>query len=74
MYYVPTDWFLGDLAEGWPFAMLSTAGFLLTAAFALVAWIAYGEDRVSPLRVVVAMLLALASMGGAVAFAAIWIV
>ncbi len=38
MYYVPTDWFLGGLAEGWYLGMFIAAGLLLGAAFGLYAW------------------------------------
>jgi hypothetical protein len=46
MYYVPTDWFLGGLVEGWPFAMFIAAGLLLTGAFGLLARVNYVDDPV----------------------------
>ena len=74
MYYVPTDWFLGGLVEGWPFAMFIAAGLLLTGAFGLLARVNYVDDPVWSARVVVPTVLALAALGGAIAFAVIWII
>lgn len=74
MYYVPTDWFLGGLVEGWYFGMFIAAGFLLTAAFGLFARMAYVEDQAYSTRVVVPTVLALAALAGAIAFAVILIV
>jgi hypothetical protein len=75
MYYVPTDWFLGGLVEGWPFAMFIAGGLLLTAAFGLLARMNYIDgDRVWSARVVIPTVLALAALGGAIAFAVIWII
>lgn len=73
MYYVPTDWFLGGLAEGWFFGMFIAAGLLLTAAFGLFARTALDEDRAWTFRVTVASLLALAAFTGAVIFGLILI-
>lgn len=73
MYYVPSDWFLGGLAEGWYFGMFIAAGLLFTAAFGLFARTAYVEDSAWTTRVVVPTVLALAAFGGAVTFALIWI-
>lgn len=74
MYYVPTDWFLGGLAEGWPFGMFIAAGLLLTAAFGLFARMNYVDDQAYTTRVVVPSLLALAALGGAITFAVILII
>ena len=73
MYYVPTDWFLGGLVEGWYFGMFITAGLLLTAAFGLFARMSYVDDPAWKMRVVVPTLLAIAALGGAITFALIWI-
>jgi hypothetical protein len=74
MYYVPTDWFLGGLAEGWYFGMFIAAGLLLTAAFGYFARMAYVEDQDYSARVVVSTLFALAAFGGAIALAVILII
>ena len=74
MYYIPTDWFLGGLVEGWPFAMFIAGGLLLTAAFGLLARMSYVDDPLWSARVVVPTVLALAALGGAIAFAVIWII
>jgi predicted outer membrane lipoprotein len=73
MYYVPTDWFLGGLVEGWYFGMFIAAGLLLAAAFGLIARMAHVEDRMWTVGVTVPTVLALAAFGGAVAFALILI-
>lgn len=75
MYYVPTDWFLGGLVEGWYFGMFIAAGLLLAAAFGRFARIAYidgDEEYTTP--VVVGTLLALAALAGAITFAVILII
>lgn len=74
MYYVPTDWFLGGLVEGWYFGMFIGAGLLLTAAFGLFARMAYVDDRDYTARVVVPAVIALAAFGAAITFAAILII
>jgi hypothetical protein len=74
MYYVPTDWFLGGLVEGWYFGMFIAAGLLLTAGFGLFARMAYVEDRDYSTRVVVPTLIALAALAGAITFAVILII
>lgn len=74
MYFVPTDWFLGGLAEGWYFGMFIAAGVLLTGAFGMFARTAYVGDRAMTTRAVVATLLALAALGGAITFAVILII
>ena len=74
MYYVPADWFLGGLVEGWHFGMFIAAGLLLTAAFGLFARMTYLDDRAYTIPVIVGTVLALAALGGAVAFAVILII
>ena len=74
MYYVPADWFLGGLVEGWYFGMFIAAGLLLTAAFGLFARMAYVDDPVFSTRVVVPTVLALAALSGAVVFTVILII
>ncbi len=74
MYLVPTDWFLGGLAEGWFFGMFIGAGLLLAATFGLVARKAYVDDPEMDYRVLVPTLLALAALGAAVTFAVILII
>ena len=73
MYYVPADWFLGGLAEGWYFGMFIAAGLLLAAAFGLYARMAYVRDHDLTMGVVIPTLLALAAFGGAITFAVILI-
>jgi hypothetical protein len=74
MYYVPADWFLGGLAEGWYFGMFIAAGILLAAAFGLFARMTYVDDREWTTPVVVSTVLSLAVLAGAIAFAVILII
>jgi hypothetical protein len=74
MYYVPADWFLGGLAEGWYFGMFIAAGILLAAAFGLFARMTYVDDREWTTPVVVSTVLSLAALAGAIAFAVILII
>lgn len=74
MYYVPTDWFLGGLVEGWYLGMFIAAGLLLTAAFGLFARMTYADDHSWTVPVTVSTVLALAAFGGAITFALIWII
>ncbi len=73
MYFVPADWFLGGLVEGWYYAMFIAAGALLTIAFGVLARKNYVEDPTLTARVVVPTVLALAALGGAITFALFWI-
>jgi hypothetical protein len=74
MYFVPTDWFLGGLVEGWYFGLFIAAGLLLATAFGLFARIAYVDDRDYTTRVVLPALVGLAAVAGAIAFALILII
>jgi hypothetical protein len=74
MYYVPADWFLGGLAEGWYFGMFIAAGLLLAAAFGRFARMTYVDDREWTTPVVVSTVLSLAALAGAIAFAVILII
>jgi hypothetical protein len=74
MYYVPTDWWLGGLAEGWYFGMFVAAGLLLAAAFGMYARGALVEDNDWTSRVMTGTVLALAALGGAITFGLIWII
>ena len=69
MYYVPADWYLGGLVEGWYFGMFIAAGVLLAAAFGILARAAYVEDHGFDLSTTVYTVLALAALGGAITFA-----
>lgn len=73
MYYVPTDWVLGGLAEGWYLGMFIAAGLLLAAAFGFFARKAMADDRAWTMRVTTASVLALAAFAGAVVFTLILI-
>jgi hypothetical protein len=73
VYYAPTDWFLGDVAESWAFGLFTGAGVLLATAFGVFARKAYLEDRDMSGRVMVATVLSVAAIAGAVTFALIWI-
>ena len=73
MYYVPTTWFLGGLAEGWYLGMFVGAGVLLAAAFGLFARGMLREDRVWTTRVIVMTILGVLAVAGAVTFGLIWI-
>ena len=74
MYYVPTDWFLGGLAEGWYFGMFIAAGLLLAAAFGRFARMTYNDDQAYTAPVVISTSLALAALGAAITFAVILII
>jgi hypothetical protein len=74
MYYVPTNWFLGGLVEGWPFGMFIGAGILLAVAFGIFARKAYLDDGRFTTRVTLTTVLALAALAGAVIFAVLLIV
>jgi hypothetical protein len=74
MYYVPTDWFIGGLAEAWYFGMFIAAGLLLAAAFGRFAQVTYADNREWTTPVIVSTVLALAALGGAIAFAVILII
>ena len=73
MYYVPTTWFLGGLAEGWYLGLLVGAGVLLAAAFGLFARGMLKKDRVWTARVIAMTALAVIAAAGAVTFGLIWI-
>ena len=74
MYYVPADWFLGGLAEGWYFGMFIAAGLLLAVAFGLFARRMYVEDQAWTTQVVLATGLGLVALAGAITFAVILII
>jgi hypothetical protein len=74
MYYVPADWFLGGLAEGWYFGMFIAAGLLLATAFGLFARRVFVEDGAWTTQVVLATALALAGAAAAITFAVILII
>jgi hypothetical protein len=73
VYYAPTDWFLGDVAESWAFGLFTGAGILLATAFGVFARKAYLEDRYRSGRVMVATVLSVVAVAGAVTFALVWI-
>jgi len=73
MYYVPTDWFLGGLVEGWYLGMFVGAGVLFAAAFGLFARGMLRDDRIWTTRVIVMTTLAVLALAGAVTFGLIWI-
>jgi hypothetical protein len=73
MYYVPTDWFLGGLVEGWYLGMFVGAGVLLAAAFGLFARGMLREDRIFTTRVTVMTVIAVLALAGAITFGLIWI-
>jgi hypothetical protein len=73
MYYVPTTWFLGGLAEGWYFGMFIAAGLLLAAAFGLFARHVYREDMVWTTQSVLATVFGVLALAGAIFFALVLI-
>ena len=73
IYYAPTDWLLGNVAESWAYGLFIGAGVLLASAFGVFARRAYLEDRYWSGRAKVATALSVAALAGAVAFALIWI-
>ncbi|MFP3913882.1 MAG: hypothetical protein ACLFWM_03335 [Actinomycetota bacterium] len=74
MYYVPTDWFLGGVAEGWYLGMFTGAGLVLAVAFGLAAFRAYRAERAWTAGAVVSTVLGIAALAGAVAFGIIWLI
>lgn len=74
MYYVPADWFLGGLVEGFPLGLFIAAGLLLTAAFGMYARVKYADDGAMTAPVVVATVLAVAAFAAAVTFAVVLII
>ena len=73
MYYVPTDWFLGGLAEAWYLGMFVGAGALLAIAFGLFARNALREDGAWTNRVTGATVIAVLALAAGIAFALVWI-
>jgi hypothetical protein len=73
MYYVPNNWFLGNLVEAWHLGMFVGAGVLLFAAFGVLARKAYLAHRDWTTMSIWATGLAIAALAGAVVFALIWI-
>jgi hypothetical protein len=73
MYYVPATWFLGGLAEGWYLGMFVGAGLLLAAAFGLFARHILREDGLWTTQSVMATVLAVLALAGAIFFALVWI-
>jgi hypothetical protein len=73
MYYVPTTWFLGGLAEAWYFGMFIAAGLLLAAAFGLFARHVYREDMVWTTQTVLATVFGVLALAGAIFFALVLI-
>ena len=73
MYYVPTTWFLGGLAESWYLGLFVGAGVLLAAAFGLFARGMLKEDRAWTARVIAMTALAVLAVAGAVTFGLIWL-
>lgn len=73
IYYVPTDWFLGNLVESWHLGMFTGAGFLLFAALGVLARKAYLVHRDWTATSVWAAGFAVAAVVGAGVFALIWI-
>lgn len=74
MYYVPADWFLGGLVEGWYLGMFVGAGILLATAFGLFARTMLKEDHGWTARVTSITLFAVLALAGAVTFGLIWII
>lgn len=74
MYYVPTDWFLGGLAEVWYLGMFTGAGVLLAGAFGLATAKIRSDETAWTTRSVLTALLAVAALAGAVTFALIWMI
>lgn len=74
MYYVPTDWFLGGLAEGWYLGAFVAAGILLTVALGLAANRAFELDAGWSGEAVTLTVLSLVALAAAVFFTVIWIV
>lgn len=74
MYYVPTDWFLGGLAEGWYLGAFVAAGILLAVAMGLAANRAFELDAGWSGEAVTLTVLSLVALAAAVFFTVIWIV
>jgi hypothetical protein len=74
MYYVPTNWFLGDLVESWHLGMFVGAGVLLAVALGVFARKAYVVAQDWTATSVWTTGLAVAALAGAFVFAMIWII
>ncbi len=74
MYYVPTDWFLGGLAEAWYLGMFIGAGVLIALAAGMYARQMFRVDHAWTARVVVTTLVAVLALAAAVVFAIILII
>ncbi len=73
MYFVPADWFLGGLEEGWYLGMLIGAGVVLSAVFGRIARVMFLDDDDMTARVVTFTTLSVLALVAAVTFAVIWI-
>jgi hypothetical protein len=73
MYYVPTDWFLGNLVESWHLGMFVGAGVLLAVALGVLARKAYIFNRDWTAMSIWATGLAVAALAGAFVFSLIWV-
>jgi hypothetical protein len=74
MYFVPTDWFLGGLAEAWYFGFLIGSGALIALAAGIFARQMYRVDHAWTARVVVATVVTVLAIAAAVVFATILII
>lgn len=74
MYFVPSDWFLGGLAEGWYLGAFIGAGVLLAFAFGVAANRAFALDHGWTGETVTWTVLSLLALAAAVVFTVIWIV
>jgi hypothetical protein len=74
MYFVPADWFLGGLAEAWYLGMFAGAGVLLAGGFGLIARRLRLDEVKWTTGAIVAAVVAVAALAGAIIFAAIWLI
>jgi hypothetical protein len=73
MYFVPTTWFLGGLAEGWYLGLFVAAGLLLAVAFGLFARRMLREDGQWTTQSVTATIVGVLALAGALFFGLVWI-
>lgn len=74
MYYVPTTWFLGGLAEAWYLGMFIGGGVLIALAAGMLARQMFRVDHEWTARVVVTTLVTVIALAAAIVFATILII
>jgi hypothetical protein len=73
MYFVPSDWFIGGLEEGWYLGLATASGLLLAGAFGLYARAAHAEGPPSRGQAIVMDTLTVLALAAGVTFGVIWL-